>query len=160
MERTIIKHALFLRKLAKASRYQRHCQIAMAKDSQIQALKQIAHGFIEGTIPIKMGTFQKLIRGRFRPHIYTIADNDVDICKSRHNLIRFGGWLEYVLPEAITRAEKYVTTPRSLRDSCSKTGNESDETAETSSSDEDDNNQSEDDKFECENSRTKRIKLV
>lgn len=96
-------HKDFLKSLAQTkSAPKRKLLIALANSRQVRALQEITHNVLKKNVPLTSCQVKNLIRGKYRKHIKEAGNPVGSIERKRKIFIQKGGFLQYILPAALT----------------------------------------------------------
>jgi hypothetical protein len=101
--KNLISHKEFLKSLAKAKTTpKRRLLLALANSKQVKALKEITHNVIKRNVPLTSCQIRSLIKGKYRKPIKEAGNPKGTINKARQIFIQKGGFLQYILPAALS----------------------------------------------------------
>lgn len=101
--KNLISHKDFLKSLARAKTIpKRRMLLALANSKQVKALQEITHNVLKRNVPLSPCQIKSLIKGKYRKPIREAGNPKGTIAKARKIFIQKGGFLQFILPAALS----------------------------------------------------------
>lgn len=101
--KNLISHKDFLKSLAQAKTTpKRRMLLALANSNQVRALQEITHNVLKRNVPLTPCQIRSLIKGKYRKSIKEAGNPKGTIGRARQIFIQKGGFLQYILPAALS----------------------------------------------------------
>jgi hypothetical protein len=102
--KNIIAHQDFLKSLSNAApkSYKRRLLISLASPKQIKTLQEVVHNVVKKNVPLSPCQIKRLVKGNYKKSILAAANKKGSVETKRKVFLQKGGFLQYILPAALT----------------------------------------------------------